>query len=389
MKFHRTTLILVLLVGLFLFAFNLPIVHAQTASPVVRAVLFYSPSCPHCHYVITETLPPLAAKYGDQLKIVGVDVSQANGEILFVAALQKFGLEAGGVPFLVVGDTYLIGSGDIPEQFPGLIETYLAQGGVDWPDIPGLREALFPTTAPATMTPAESSTPLQGPTTAAVSPAGTPPAAIPDLLSASVETPNWRENFARDLPGNTLAVFVLLGMLGAVVWTARDFFSRAKKRVREWTWVVPVLCVLGFGIAGYLSYVEVTQVTAVCGPVGDCNTVQQSEYARLFGVLPIGLLGMAGYVAIFVTRVVRRNVRGRLEDILVMFLFAMTVFGTLFSIYLTFLEPFVIGASCAWCLTSAMIMTILMLISEKPALSASSKQRRARSSSRKNSRVGI
>jgi uncharacterized membrane protein len=35
--------------------------------------------------------------------------------------------------------------------------------------------------------------------------------------------------------------------------------------------------------------------------------------------------------------------------------------GVLFSIYLTFLEPFVIGATCAWCLSSAVIMTLLLL----------------------------
>jgi uncharacterized membrane protein len=43
----------------------------------------------------------------------------------------------------------------------------------------------------------------------------------------------------------------------------------------------------------------------------------------------------------------------------------MTVAGTMFSIYLTFLEPFVIGATCAWCLTSAVLMTLLMLFSVK------------------------
>jgi uncharacterized membrane protein len=35
----------------------------------------------------------------------------------------------------------------------------------------------------------------------------------------------------------------------------------------------------------------------------------------------------------------------------------------LFSIYLTFLEPFVIGASCAWCLTSAIILSALYWLS--------------------------
>jgi len=48
-------------------------------------------------------------------------------------------------------------------------------------------------------------------------------------------------------------------------------------------------------------------------------------------------------------------------------LFAMTITGTLFSIYLTFLEPFVIGATCAWCLTSAIVMTMLMFLSAPQA----------------------
>jgi uncharacterized membrane protein len=48
----------------------------------------------------------------------------------------------------------------------------------------------------------------------------------------------------------------------------------------------------------------------------------------------------------------------------------MTAIGTIFSIYLTFLEPFVIGATCAWCLTSAIIMTILMLLTVSPAKAA-------------------
>jgi uncharacterized membrane protein len=44
----------------------------------------------------------------------------------------------------------------------------------------------------------------------------------------------------------------------------------------------------------------------------------------------------------------------------------MSAFGVLFSIYLTFLEPFVIGATCAWCLTSAIIMTAMLWLSLSP-----------------------
>jgi uncharacterized membrane protein len=117
---------------------------------------------------------------------------------------------------------------------------------------------------------------------------------------------------------------------------------------------------IGCGVAAYMAYVETTQVSAVCGPVGDCNTVQQSAYARLFGVLPIGVLGVLGYIAILVAWLVRRFGRGCPADLAALALLGMTAFGTLFSIYLTFLEPFVIGATCAWCLSSAIIMTLLL-----------------------------
>jgi uncharacterized membrane protein len=51
-------------------------------------------------------------------------------------------------------------------------------------------------------------------------------------------------------------------------------------------------------------------------------------------------------------------------------IFGMAFFGVLFSLYLTYLEPFVIRAVCIWCLISAMIMTLLLLVSIKPALQA-------------------
>jgi uncharacterized membrane protein len=108
-------------------------------------------------------------------------------------------------------------------------------------------------------------------------------------------------------------------------------------------------------------------VAAVCGPVGDCNAVQSSPYARLFGVLPIGVLGVIGYVAILIAWLWGRLRSDRLAEAAPVIVFGLTVFGVLFSVYLTFLEPFVIGAVCAWCLTSAIVMTLLMLITLPPA----------------------
>jgi len=48
----------------------------------------------------------------------------------------------------------------------------------------------------------------------------------------------------------------------------------------------------------------------------------------------------------------------------------MVVFGVLFSIYLTFLEPFVIGTTCIWCLSTAVVMTLLLWVVTNPVIQA-------------------
>jgi uncharacterized membrane protein/thiol-disulfide isomerase/thioredoxin len=366
---NKKVLILLCLEGLILFSI-LPARTARAEGPVVHAVIFYSPNCGHCYKVLMEDLPPLIEQYGNQLQIIAINVTLEEGQALFQAALQKFGLQ-GGVPTLVVGDHVLVGSVDIPEQFPGLIEQYLVQGGVDWPDIPGLAEVIG--AAQVTPTPADvppsptvspaieqvaSATAEPLPTTAS---APTPLNSSPDLVVIGDEPASLTDRLAHDPAGNALAIVVLLGMIVTVGRSAVVFPRLAPATLPAWRdWAIPVLSLIGCGVAAYLAYVEMAQVSAVCGPVGDCNTVQQSAYARLFGVLPIGVLGVLGHIAILAAWLVRRFGRGRPADLAALALLGMTAFGTLFSIYLTFLEPFVIGASCAWCLSSAIIMTLLL-----------------------------
>jgi uncharacterized membrane protein len=116
-----------------------------------------------------------------------------------------------------------------------------------------------------------------------------------------------------------------------------------------------------------MTYVEATYTPAVCGPVGDCNAVQNSPYARLFGVLPVGLLGMLGYVGILAAWGWGRLRRDRMAEYMPVVVLGLTAFGTLFSVYLTYLEIFVIHAVCIWCITSAVIITLSMIASLPPA----------------------
>jgi uncharacterized membrane protein len=376
----RKAIIIVGLYGL-LPLFNRPaLVQAQPSSPVVRAVLFYSPTCGHCHYVITEVLPALFDKYGNQLQMAGIDVSLPEGQDIFLAALQIIGLESGGVPFLVVGDTYLVGSVDIPEKFPGLIEDLMARGGVDWPPIPGLVEQITASQNPQGAQINDSlSSSMPGPDTSntetdiTASDQDDTGSSNAIALESEQET-SMRMRLAQDPIGNGLSVVVLVGMIVSMGWGAWSF---QKKPARNATGTIcrifPLLSIIGLGIAFYLARVETAQLQAVCGPVGDCNTVQQSEYARLFGILPIGVLGIVGYITILIAWGFTHSSSKRTAQVSRLAILVLTTSGTIFSIYLTFLEPFVIGATCLWCLSSAIIMTILMLFSVAPAKLAASR----------------
>jgi uncharacterized membrane protein len=118
--------------------------------------------------------------------------------------------------------------------------------------------------------------------------------------------------------------------------------------------VAIVLAVVGLGVAAYLTYVHYEGIEPVCGLGGDCEKVQTSEWADLAGV-PVALLGLVGYATILATLFVERE-----EALIAGALFSLVGFG--FSAYLTYRELFSIDAICPWCVTSAVIMTLLALV---------------------------
>lgn len=315
---------LILVSALILLAsWSLPV---EAQDPTVHAVLLYSPACPHCRKLISEDLVLLAEKYGEQLQIAGVDTTQPEGHALYQDAVERFSIpdERRCVPTLIIGDIVLVGSLEIPQQLPGQVEKYLAQGDLDWPDIPGLAEALAATKPTPTATIAQPTTTASSaqleltitsaqstptatflqtsPTTAQTTPSLSPaaikaaPTATPARTILKVtegRPPDWRANLARDPAGNALAIVVLIGMVLVVGYVLVTWPNTASEPAAWRSWAIPLLSLFGLGVAGYLAYVETQQVAAVCGPVGDCNTVQQSAYTRLLGLIPVGVLGVA------------------------------------------------------------------------------------------------
>jgi uncharacterized membrane protein len=166
-------------------------------------------------------------------------------------------------------------------------------------------------------------------------------------------------------------VILALALLYSAVIIIRSSLGKITPQLPSWLdAAVPVLNIIGLGVAGYLAYIEMQAIPAVCGPVGDCNAVQSSTYARLFGVLPIGVLGVAGYLAIVAAWLWAHFRTDWLADLAPLALFGMTLFGTIFSIYLTYLELFVIHAVCIWCLSNAVIMAVLLILAATSAMYA-------------------
>jgi uncharacterized membrane protein len=147
-----------------------------------------------------------------------------------------------------------------------------------------------------------------------------------------------------------------------VVQIIRLVGSSSNGLVKNWSkWAIPVLVAGGLAVSGYFVYLELTSGTVTCGPAKGCDTVQNSPYARLFGIIPLGMLGFAGNLAILAGWLVWQYAPVPLRRPGSLAMWGFCVFGVLFSIYLTFLEPFVIGATCLWCITSAVIMMLLLL----------------------------
>jgi uncharacterized membrane protein/glutaredoxin len=342
--------------------------------PIVRAVLFWAEGCSHCHVVIDKVLPPLQLKYGDQLQIAMIEVSGENYEYFRqIEDAAKLPAERRGVPALFIGDRILVGSEEIPRELPGLIQKYLAAGGVDYPPLPNLA-AHLPEIAcgsgldrPATPCP-EPTAPAAALASASVkaSADGSSLAAAGITSSVQNETRSVSQGFEL---ATAVAGFLALSFLYALIATVLAGLGRNVIVLPHWTEaLIPILCLLGLGVAGYLTFVETQNVEAICGPVGDCNSVQASPYARLFGILPVGVLGLAGYCAIFIAWATARWGDGVTAFYAPMALLAMAMFGVLFSLYLTYIELAVILAVCIWCLTSAVLMALILILAVGPVL---------------------
>jgi len=124
---------------------------------------------------------------------------------------------------------------------------------------------------------------------------------------------------------------------------------------------VAALSLTGLLISAYLWMFKHGYIGALACGSGECATVQLSEYSSFLGV-DVALLGALAYAALLGLAMLglQPGWLDRQEPTRAMLL--LSAGGVLFAAYLTGLELFVIHAICRWCVASAVIIVLILVL---------------------------
>ena len=131
---------------------------------------------------------------------------------------------------------------------------------------------------------------------------------------------------------------------------------------QAWLWAPVVLSVGGVLVSGYLSVKRFTGGSLACTRWAECDVVNNSVYAKIYGV-PVAFIGLAGYLVLMGLAMAALQAEGAAQRRLLALGFLLALGGFGFSVYLTYLEIYVIEAICFWCVISAILITLLTLLS--------------------------
>ncbi len=120
------------------------------------------------------------------------------------------------------------------------------------------------------------------------------------------------------------------------------------------------LSIIGLGVALYLVYIKFNPTSLFCVGIGDCEAVNTSVYSEIAGI-PIAALGALAYAFLLGTLLLESKSK-LAEQWGPLAVFGAALAGLLYSAYLTYIEIAVIHKICPYCVTSAVVMTLIFII---------------------------
>ena len=139
--------------------------------------------------------------------------------------------------------------------------------------------------------------------------------------------------------------------------------SVPKRKVAILYGLIALISLAGLADSIYLTIEHISGRSVKCTIVSGCSEVLSSPYATIGGI-PLALIGAAAYFSVFSLATLAAfeyKIAGTLLTLLVALMFLTTL-------WLLYLQAFVIGHFCQFCLVSALvttILTVLVLIARK------------------------
>jgi uncharacterized membrane protein len=127
-------------------------------------------------------------------------------------------------------------------------------------------------------------------------------------------------------------------------------------------WASVALAALGGLISIYMTIYKWTDNNTMCLGSGSCATVNESAYSEIFGI-PVALVGVGGYLAMLAVLLLETyGKNGFFKKNGPLTVFGLGVGGFGFTLYLVYVEAFILKAWCPFCVGSQITMTILFVI---------------------------
>ena len=118
------------------------------------------------------------------------------------------------------------------------------------------------------------------------------------------------------------------------------------------------LSLAGLFISGYLYLYKIGRIGSLACGTGGCETVQLSSWSRFAG-LEVSLIGVLGYASLLAMSLASLQSGARHWPIRAIAVAA--GIGVVFTLYLTYLELFIIHAICRWCVASGVIIAAIFV----------------------------